>query len=483
MTHIAERTIPERVHLVGVGGIHMSGIAQILRDRGHTVSGSDLQLTPLTRKLEGLGVTVYEGHARDNIDDADLVVYTSAAQADNPELAAARERGVPTVKRAEMVAVLQQGKKVVAIAGAHGKTTTSSLIAWILHEAGLSPTIMLGGEMRNLRTNALPGDGPHFVVEADEYDRAFLNYHPHVAVVTNVEPDHLDIYGSFEELQAAYAQFLAQVDISGFIVACLDSPPLQACLSQRQAILPRTVGDDVTFPVHVVSYSHLSPKADWYAEIAADSPQEEESKGIDGSSFVVRFRKQLWGKFVTQLVGVHNVSNCLAAIAVGEILGVPKDTVREAIASFTGITRRFELIGEAAGVTVMDDYAHHPTEIRASLAAARTRFPGRRLVVLFQPHTYTRTSYLLEDFRDCFGDADALYLAETYAAREDPAQGMDAETLAGEITHPQAVYAGSVAEAASVVAKVLTEGDVFFTVGAGDVEEAGPLVLEALKKR
>ncbi len=232
MTHIAERTIPERVHLVGVGGIHMSGIAQILRDRGHTVSGSDLQLTPLTRKLEGLGVTVYEGYARDNIDDADLVVYTSAAQSDNPELAAARERGVPTVKRAEMVAVLQQGKKVVAVAGAHGKTTTSSLIAWILHEAGLSPTIMLGGEMRNLRTNALPGDGPHFVVEADEYDRAFLNYHPHVAVVTNVEPDHLDIYGSFEELQAAYAQFLAQVDISGFIVACLDSPPLQACLSQ-----------------------------------------------------------------------------------------------------------------------------------------------------------------------------------------------------------------------------------------------------------
>jgi UDP-N-acetylmuramate--alanine ligase len=186
---------------------------------------------------------------------------------------------------------------------------------------------------------------------------------------------------------------------------------------------------------------------------------------------------------VTQLVGVHNVSNCLAAIAVGEILGVPKDTVREAIASFTGITRRFELIGETAGVTVMDDYAHHPTEIRASLAAARTRFPGRRLVVLFQPHTYTRTSYLLEDFRDCFGDADALYLAETYAAREDPAQGMDAETLTGEITHPPAVYAGSVAEAASIVAEELTEGDVFFTVGAGDVEKAGPLVLEALKRR
>jgi UDP-N-acetylmuramate--alanine ligase len=186
---------------------------------------------------------------------------------------------------------------------------------------------------------------------------------------------------------------------------------------------------------------------------------------------------------VTQLAGVHNVSNCLAAIAVGEILGVPRDTVRAAVASFSGISRRFEQIGEAAGVTLMDDYAHHPTEIRASLAAARTRFPGRRLVILFQPHTYTRTSYLLDDFRDCFGDADVLYLAETYAAREDPAQGMDAETLAGEITQPHAVYAGSVAEAAGVVAGALREGDVFFTVGAGDVEKAGPLVLEALKKR
>lgn len=480
MTHIAERTIPERVHLVGVGGIHMSGIARILRDRGHTVTGSDLHLSPMTHKLEEIGVTVHEGHARENVDDAGLVVYTSAAHTDNPELAEARERGIPAIKRAEMVAVLQQGKKVIAVAGAHGKTTTSSLIAWILHRAGLSPTIMLGGEMRDLGTNALPGDGPHFVVEADEYDRAFLNYHPYVAVVTNVEPDHLDIYGSFEELQEAYAQFLAQTDIPGFIVACLDSPPLQACLSRRQALLPRTVGDDVHYPVHVVSYSHLSPEADWFAEI---SPQEQGQKGIDGSTFVVRFRKQLWGEFVTRLPGVHNVSNCLAAVAVGELLGVPRDTVREAVASFTGASRRFELVGEAAGVTIMDDYAHHPTEIRASLAAARTRFPGRRLVVLFQPHTYTRTAYLLDGFRTCFGDADALYLADTYAAREDPSQGMDARALASEISEPRAAYAGSVAEAADAVADALQPGDVFFTIGAGDVDAAGPRVLEALRKR
>jgi UDP-N-acetylmuramate--alanine ligase len=301
-----------------------------------------------------------------------------------------------------------------------------------------------------------------------------------VAVVTNVEPDHLDVYGSFEELQNAYAQFLAQTDIPGFIVACLDSPPLQACLSRRQALLPQTVGDDVTYPVHVVSYSHLSPEADWYAEI---SPQEEGQKGVDGSAFMVIFRKQLWGEYVTRLPGVHNVSNCLAAVAVGELLGVPKDTVRDAVATFTGAARRFELAGEAAGVTIMDDYAHHPTEIRASLAAARTRFPGRRLVVLFQPHTYTRSAYLLDDFRTCFGDADVLYLADTYAAREDPSQGLDARALAAEISAPRAVYAGSVAAAADVVATALQPGDVFFTLGAGDVDAAGPLVLEALRQR
>ncbi|HUF54358.1 MAG TPA: UDP-N-acetylmuramate--L-alanine ligase [Dehalococcoidia bacterium] len=481
MTHVAERTIPQRVHLIGVGGIHMSGIAQILRDRGHTVSGSDIYLTPLTRKLEKMGVTVHEGHAGGNIDDAELVVYTSAAHADNPELLEAQRRGIEAIKRAEMVAVLQQGKQVIAVAGAHGKTTTSSLIAFMLHKAGLSPTIMLGGEARDLGSNALPGEGPHFVVEADEYDRAFLNYHSHIAVVTNVEPDHLDIYGSFEELQRAYAQFLAQVDISGFIVACLDSPPLQACLSQRQAFLPRTVGGDVTYPVHVTSYSHLSPEADWYAEIV--SPQDEASKGIDGSTFVVRFQKQLWGEFVTRLPGAHNVSNSLAAIAVGEIVGVPKDTVREAIAEFKGAARRFEFVGEAAAVIVMDDYAHHPTEIRASLAAARTRFPGRRIVVLFQPHTYTRTAYLLDEFRDCFADCDALFIADTYAAREDPSEGMDAKALTGEITTPKAVCAGPVSEAAALVADELREGDVFFTVGAGDVDKAGPLVLKALEAR
>jgi UDP-N-acetylmuramate--alanine ligase len=474
MNDTAVRTIPQRVHLVGVGGIHMSAIARILRARGHTVTGSDLHLSPMTETIERLGVTVHEGHAAGNIDDAGMVVYTSAAHEDNPEIAEARRRGIPAIKRAQMVAMLQEGKEVIAVAGAHGKTTTSSLIAYMLRRAGKDPTFMIGGVIRDFGTNAMPGEGPHFVVEADEYDRAFLEYHPHIAVVTNIEPDHLDIYGSFEELQRAFAQFLSQVDTSGYIVACTDSPPVQASLPPRQVPPSPTVGDDMLYPVHVVSYSLLNKEADWTAE-------NIEPKGIDGLSFVVKFHKQLWGKVTTQLAGVHNVANALAAIAVGEIVGLPKEDMIAAIAEFRGAARRFEPIGEAAGVTVMDSYAHHPTEVRADLAAARLRFPGRRIVALFQPHTYTRTAYLLDEFRTCFADCDALYIADTYAAREEPAAGMDARALAAEI--PGSIYAGSVLDAARSVAGALRPGDVFFTVGAGDVELAGPEVLRLLRER
>jgi UDP-N-acetylmuramate--alanine ligase len=473
LTNTAVSTIPQRVHLVGVGGIHMSGIARILRARGHTVSGSDLHLSPLTSELQALGVTVHEGHVAENIDDAELVVYTSAAHEDNPEIAEAQGRGIETIKRATMVARLMAGKKVIAVAGTHGKTTTTSLVALMLRRAGLSPTIMVGGESIDLGVNAIPGEGEYFVVEADEYDRAFLSYSPYVALVTNVEPDHLDIYGSFEELQRTFAQFLSQVDNTGYIVACMDSPALRA-------VLPPTVGDDMNSnPVHVVSYG-LSPESDW---VARDMNKIERQKGIDTSSFMVEFRKQVWGVFETQLPGVHNVLNSLGAIAVGHAIGIDREVIRSAVAEFRGVRRRFEFIGEAAGVRVMDDYAHHPTEIRATLAAARRRFAGQRLVCLFQPHTYTRTTYLLDEFRGCFADCDVLFLADTYAAREEPAAGMNAEQLAHEITAPAARYAGNVPDAARIVASELRQGDVFFTIGAGDVNEAGPQVLQLLEAR
>lgn len=468
MNDTAVRDIPRKVHLVGIGGIHMSAIAKILRHRGHEVTGSDLHLSPLTDAVREMGVDVCpEGHRAENIDDANLVVYTSAAHADNPELIAARSRGIPTIKRGAMVALLQQGKQVIAVAGAHGKTTTSSLIAFMLSRAGLDPTFMIGGIVRDFGTNAQPGNGKHFVVEADEYDRAFLNYHPHVAVVTNIEHDHVDIYPTSEDLQEAFRQFLAQVDNSGFIVACTDSPPVRA-------ILPPTVGDDmIVNPVHVVSYS-LHKDADWTAE-------NIQSKGIDGLSFVVKYRKQIWGDVITHLPGEHNVANSLAAIAVGEILGLPKADITSALAEFRGAERRFQMVGEAAGAIIVDSYAHHPTEIRADLAAARLRFPDRRIVALFQPHTYTRTAALLDDFRTCFDRADVVYMADTYAAREDPEAGMDARALAAEV--PGAVYAGGVDEAAATVANELREGDVFLTVGAGDVDRAGPEVLRILQER
>ena len=468
MNGTAIGAIPQRVHLVGVGGIHMSGIAQILRARGHTVSGSDLYLSPLTERLAALGVTVHRGHDAAHVDDAELVVYTSAAKEDNPELAEARRRGIPAVKRAEMVARLMEGKRVVAVAGSHGKTTTTSLIAYMLWRAGLSPTFMVGGEMLDLNANAMPGEGPHFVVEADEFDAAFLNYRPDIALVTNIEPDHLDYYGSFERLTDTFRRFLSQVKPEGNIVACRDNPALQA-------LLWKSAGDDVNLPVHVVSYA-LHHQADWTAENIS-------RKGVDGSAFVVKFRGEVFGTYETRLPGSHNVSNALGAIAVGHLLGVSAGEMGRAVAEFRGVRRRFEPVGEAAGVTVMDDYAHHPTEVEATLAAARERFPGRRLVCLFQPHTFTRTAYLLEGFRTCFRDCDVLLIAETYAAREEPAAGMSAEALAPNIVAPPARYAGPLDEAARTVASLLEPGDVFFTIGAGDVDKVGPMVLEAMERR
>jgi UDP-N-acetylmuramate--alanine ligase len=464
----AVEAIPRRVHLVGVGGIHMSGIAQVLRSRGHEVTGSDLTLSPLTERLEKLGVRVSRGHDAANVGDAELVVYTSAAHEDNPELAEARRRGLPTMKRAEMVARLMEGKRSICVAGSHGKTTTSSLIAYMLWLAERSPTFMIGGELVDLDTNVMAGEGPDFVVEADEFDAAFLNYHPDIALVTNIEPDHLDIYGSLEKLVETFRQFLSQVKPDGHIVACREDPALRALLWE-------TAGDDVRFPVHVVSYG-LEAEAEWRAEHIS-------SKGVDGYTFVVKCGEKVHGTFETRLPGIHNVRNALGAIAVGSILGLPLESVQRSTAAFHGARRRFQPVGEAAGVTVMDDYAHHPTEVRATLAAARERFPGRRLVVLFQPHTYTRTQYLLDGFRTCFADCDVLLIAETYAAREEPSAGMTAQQLAPEIESPEARYAGTLEESAAALAELLRAGDVFFTIGAGDVEKVGPMVVEALKKR
>jgi UDP-N-acetylmuramate--alanine ligase len=462
--------IPQRVHLVGIGGAHMSAIARILLAWGHTVSGSDLRPSPLTGRLASEGASVFDGHRAENVGEAALVVTTSAAREDNPEIAEARRRGLPVIKRAEMVARLMQGRYAVAVAGTHGKTTTSALIAFILERAGLSPTYLIGGEVPDLGGNAAAGSGRHIVVEADEFDAAFLSYYPQLAVVTNVEPDHLDIYGSLERLVETFGRFLGQVPADGRIIAGSDNAAVRRLLGLE--------GGAPAAPIavrRVESYA-LEHPADWTAEALEPQP--------DGSfSFRALQRGELHGLFRTGIPGRHNVSNALAAIAAAHALDVPLEMVQDAVAAFRGVRRRFELVGEASGVTIMDDYAHHPTEVRATLAAARQRFGGRRLVCLFQPHTYSRTRYLLEGFRTCFDGVDELLIADTYAARETPEAGMDGRQLAEAIERPRARFVATFEEAAEVVVALLKPGDVFFTIGAGDVDQVGPMVLERLRSK
>ncbi len=455
--------VPERVHLVGAGGAHMSAIAQILHAWGHTVSGSDQRASAMTQKLQSLGITVYEGHAAANIGDAQLVVFTSAAHSENPEIAEAQRRGVPAIKRAEMVARLMEGRYSIAVAGTHGKTTTSGLIAHMLVEANLDPTYLIGGEVRSLGTNAAPGAGKYIVVEADEYDRAFLSYTPDVAIVTNTEPDHLDIYGTAGEMSAAFGQFMAQARPEGSVITCADSP----MLCEAVAAAPIAARDRQT-------YSTEAP-ATWRAGESAHHDR--------GQTFDVEREGAPFGSFTITLPGRHNVGNALAGIAAGNTIGIGADVMRAALATYRGAQRRFEYVGDAAGVTVMDDYAHHPTEVRVMVRSARERFGARRLVVVFQPHTYTRTAYLLEAWKTCFEGIDALYIAGTYAARETPDAGMSGEELARVIPAPPATYVATLDEAAARIAADLREGDVFFTVGAGDIDRAGPMVLERLRGR
>ncbi|MDI6857596.1 MAG: UDP-N-acetylmuramate--L-alanine ligase [Dehalococcoidia bacterium] len=463
------RPIPRRIHLVGIGGVHMSAIADILLTRGHEISGSDLRLSALTERLAARGAAVHEGHSAEYVDNAELVVTTSAATKDNPEINEARRRGIPVVKRADMVARLMEGKRSIAIAGTHGKTTTTSLVSLMLVEAGLSPTFLVGGDVVNLATNSRAGDGPHIVVEADEFDAAFLSYEPETAVVTNIEPDHLDFYGTFDELKSAFAQFLKNVPPQGRIIACADDPVTAEMLGR---------GKSPPLPLQTsqVEFYGLKTPVDWVVSHLGKLPGGEHE-------FLVGHEGRPYGEFHLRIPGRHNVSNALAAIAVGHYAGVPLAVMQKAVREFRGAGRRFQLVGEAAGVTVMDDYAHHPTEIRATIAAARERFPKRRLIAVFQPHTYSRTLYLLEEFRACFHGLHRLFILETYAAREAIAEGIDAAELARQVVKPKARYVATFEEAADEAAKALREGDVFFTIGAGDVDRVGPLVLQRLREK
>lgn len=450
------------VHLIGIGGMHMSAIAQLLLERGVAVSGSDLRPSPLVEKVIAMGATVAYGHAAENVPaDTALVVTTAAAADDNPELVEAHRRELPVLLRAEMVAKLMEGKRVVAVAGAHGKTTTSSLIALILVRAGREPMYLLGGESRDLGGHAAWGAGDICVVEADEYKRAFHEYTPAIALITNVEPDHLDYYGTAEAYRQAFVEFGKRVPEGGLILACADDPGAR--------YVSDVLGDD---PLQHETYG-IEGMRYW---MARDIRMDRE-----GVSFEVTRGGTPIGTLHARVPGEHFVRNALAACAVALHLDVPFDAIREAVAGFEGARRRFETIGEAGGVLVMDDYAHHPTEVRATIAAAIRAFPERRIIGVYQPHTYSRISYLWDEWLSCWNGLSALVVLETYAAREAPLPGRSAADLAAAITGVETVYATDFDDAAAKAKSLAGPGDVVFTIGAGDVVEVGPRLLELLR--
>jgi UDP-N-acetylmuramate--alanine ligase len=452
----------DRVHLVGIGGIGLSGIARVLLQRGYVVSGSDLQMSPLTQALLRLGATVQQGHDAQNVREADLVIASSAIPAQNPEIREARRAGLPVINRGQMLRWLTEGQYAIAVAGTHGKTTTSAMIALLLDSAGLDPTILVGGIIPELESNARAGKGRYFVVEADEYDRAFLNLSPDVAVVTNIEMDHPDCYADLGEMSAAFGDFLAGMHVGGLVVACGDDPRVrQVVLSVDRA--------------RVVTYG-LGPDTVWRAE-------NLEANARGDQDFVVMQNEAERGNFGLSIPGRHNVSNALAAIAVADHLGLDLTRVRDVLRRFRGVERRFQTKGEVDGITVLDDYAHHPSEIRATLAAARQRYPGRQICVVFQPHTYSRTKALLAEFASAFHDADDVVVTDIYAAREKDDLGISARDLVARMAHPSASHVSDLAQAAVWASNHLRPGGLLITMGAGDVWQVGERVLAMLQKR
>ena len=448
-----------RVHFVGIGGIGMSGIAEVMLNLGYQVSGSDLKASELTRRLASLGARCEVGHREENVADVDVVVVSSAVKKDNPEVVGARRRKIPVIPRAERLSELMRLKYAVAIAGSHGKTTTTSMVATVLAAAGLDPTAVVGGKVNVLGSNAKVGKSDLMVVEADESDGSFLHLHPSIAVVTNIDPEHMDHYHTLDALKEAFTGFLNRVPFYGLDVVCLDHPNVQA-------LLPHLEKRAVTY-----GSSHA---ADYRLERIA----------LDGFSTRFRaFRRQEdLGDFTVRMVGAHNAMNALAVIAVADELDIPLDTVRVALAEFAGVQRRFTVRGEAKGITVVDDYGHHPAEVRATLAGARRAF-GRRLVVAFQPHRYTRTHDLFEDFLSAFNDADVLFLTSIYGAGEEPIEGATSERLAEGVRgfgHRDVTYVERRADLVEALLPRLEEGDIVLTLGAGDITATAGELLQAL---
>ena len=447
------------IHFVGVGGVGMSGIAEVLLQHGFEVTGSDLKDGETTRRLVAAGARIFVGHRETNVEAADVVVFSSAISRDNPELLEARRRAIPVIPRAEMLGELMRIKEGIAIAGSHGKTTTTSLVATVLRAADLDPTVVIGGKLNALGSGATRGAGDLLVAEADESDGSFLHLTPAISVITNIDPEHLDHYGSFEALKQSFAQFANRVPFYGLVVACLDHPTVQD-------ILPDIEKRTATYG--------LAAQADYRAK-------EPTFAGLS-AHFRVERRGEDLGLFEVRMPGIHNVLNALATIAVADELRVPHDVVRESLRTFGGVQRRFTVLGEARGVQVVDDYGHHPAEVRATLEAAQRAY-GRRLVVAFQPHRYSRTHHLFDDLTRAFNRADVLFLCDVYPAGETPIDGATSDRLVDAIRahgHRDVTHVPERADLVAAISERIEDGDIVLVMGAGDITRTGGELLAAL---
>ena len=459
----------QRIHFVGIGGIGMSGIAEVLLTLGYKVSGSDLKHSPVTERLSDLGAIIFEGHRAENITGAEVVVTSSAIRRDNPEVLQAHAQHIPVIQRAEMLAELMRLKYGIAIAGMHGKTTTTSMVAAVLAAGGLDPTVVVGGRVDAMGSNARLGKSQYLVAEADESDRSFLKLSPILAVVTNIDREHMDCYASMAEVEQAFVDFVDRVPFYGMVLLCNDDERLRA-------LLPRLARRAITYG--------LLPDSD-FRILAAHAGSSKQADARHHSCFAVEYCGKSLGEFRLQVPGNHNVLNATAALAVGIGLDIDPDRIREGLAEFRGVDRRFQLRGEAAGVTVIDDYGHHPTEIRATLAAAR-QSGFNRVHVVFQPHRYTRTRDLLQEFGGAFADADTVLVLDIYAASETPISGVSGGSVADAVRRiggREARYVASFEDAAREAAAAAAAGDMILTLGAGNVSHLGPQVLEHLKAR
>ena len=450
-------TTSQHAHFIGIGGIGMSGIAEILLSLGMKVSGSDLRRGPVTDRLAQLGATIYEGHGAANVAGATVVVTSSAVGPTNPEVVEAHARKIPVIQRAEMLAELMRLKYGIAIAGMHGKTTTTSMVASVLAAGGLDPTVVVGGRVDALGSNARLGTTQYLVAEADESDRSFLKLSPILAVVTNLDREHMDCYKDMADVERVFLEFMDKVPFYGAVTACLDNPLLAA-------ILPRARRRVFTYGV--------AAEADYRLEFV------EAGQGRF-ARFLVHTAQGPLGPFELHVPGRHNVLNATAAVAIARQLEVPADKIAEGLNHFRGVDRRFQQRGTARGVTVVDDYGHHPTEIRATLAAAR-ECGHRRIHVVFQPHRYTRTLDLLDQFGNAFTDADTVFVLPIYAASEEPIPGVTAERLVGRIQGPAVHYAPDFPIAIQLITAEAREGDLILTLGAGSVSQLAPQILAAL---